>query len=238
MDNFDTNDRSEKEIKKGGFFAYLRSASESAIDRRRIEASASVFDLFALALAFLFARSHIAFGAYPLAIAFIAVLPSRVWLAVIGGAIGSLTLGGSGVIYAMLCALVVFLRIIVSGTENGEDGEVRPLFSESILLRMSSATIGGFVGGVYEILLNGFTLTTVLFGVSMVLIPPIVCFGLSGFFESNLTYKSVVNENAPVFNIKGKAQEEKYRLIFLLSVIRFAAMRSLGLIFPIFLSVY
>ena len=41
-----------------------------------------------------------------------------------------------------------------------------------------------------------------------------MCFGLSGFFESNLTYKSVVNENAPVFNIKGKAQEEKYRLIF------------------------
>jgi hypothetical protein len=114
----------------------------------------------------------------------------------------------------MLCAIVVFLRIIVSGTEHTEDGEIQPLFSESLLLRMSSATIGGFVGGVYEILLNGFTLTSVLFGVSMVLIPPIACFGLSGIFDSDFSFRSIMYENTPIFSLKGKEQDEKYKIIF------------------------
>ncbi len=214
MDNFDTNDKNGSDGKKGGLFAYLRSVTESAIERRKAEASAPIFDIFAFTVAFLFARCHIAFGTYPLAIALIAVLPTRVWIAAVGGAIGSLTLGSAGVIYAMLCAIVVFLRIIVSGTEHTDDGEVQPLFSESLLLRMSSATIGGFVGGVYEILLNGFTLTSVIFGVGMVLIPPVLCFGLSGIFESDFTFRSIMHESTPIFSLKGKEQDEKYKIIF------------------------
>ena len=214
MDNFDTNDKNKNEGAGGGFFAYLKNATQCAIESRRTENNAPLFDIFAFVVTLVFARCHIAFGAYPLAIAFIAVLPGRVWLAALGGAAGALTLGGVGVIYAMMCALVVFLRIIVSGTERGADGEVQPLFRESLLLRMSSATIVGFVGGVYEILLSGFTLTTVLFGVSMVLIPPIVCFLFSGIFENTFTLKSIMHDNSPIFSLKGKSQNEKYSIVF------------------------
>ena len=213
MDNFDANDKTENAGTEGGFFSHLRSVTESAIEKRRVQSAALIFDVFAVAIAFLFARCHVTFGTYPLAIALIAVLPSRVWLAAIGGAIGSLTLGSPGVIYAMLCAIVVFLRIIVSGSENGADEE-EPLFAESLLLRMSSATIAGFVGSVYEVLLNGFTLTTVLFGAGMVLIPPVVCFCLSGIFECNFTFNNVMYDGTPIFSLKGKTQEEQYRLIF------------------------
>ena len=214
MDDFNTNDKNEKAAESGGPATYLKGLMQSAIEKRKAEGASPVFDILIFAVAFLLARRHIAFGAYPLALAFIAVLPSRVWIAAIGGAIGSLSIGDSGIIYAMLCAIVVFLRIIVSGTERNEEAEAQTLFSESLLLRMSSATIGGFVGAVYEILLNGFTLTGVLFGVGMVLLPPVVCFCLSGLFEGELSLHEIIHESKPVFSLKGKTQEEKYKIIF------------------------
>ena len=178
---------------------------------------APLLDVLAFIISFLFARCHIVFGAHPLSLALISVLPSRVWLAVLGSAAGALTLGKSGIIYSMISVIVVFLRIIVSGSdkdEENEGGKVLRLFSEGLLLKMSVSIIGGFVAAVYEIMLSGFSMTTMLFGGAMIVIPPILTFALSGLFDTDITLYAIFEKNSNVFSAKGKSEKEKFNLIF------------------------
>ena len=91
--------------------------------RRKSEPGALLCDLVVLAVALFFARKHIVAGVYPLASAFVAVLPSRVWVALLGAALGALTLGKSGMIHAIMLVIVVFLRVIISGNSSLENGE-------------------------------------------------------------------------------------------------------------------
>ena len=68
-----------------------------------------------LLLGILFARCHVIFGARPLAVGLIALLPSGVFSAMIGAIIGALSLGSSGTAYAIIYTLTVAIRIIISG---------------------------------------------------------------------------------------------------------------------------
>ena len=184
---------------------------------RREDRIALMFDIGALILGLLFSCAHIAFGAYPLGIALIAVLPGRVWYAVLGAALGALTLGKSGLIYGMIYIILAFLRLIVSGgTEtkhrpeseavNGsaideareEDGlsMLRGVggFREGLMLRVSVSVIGGFISGVYEILLGGFTEETLAFAISKILLPPLVTVGLYGLFNPDCNWRGVLTD--------------------------------------------
>lgn len=181
-----------------------------AIDIRRKSKVEPIYDIITVVMGFLFARTHIIFGAHPLGIATVAVLQKRVWLAMLGAVLGSLTLGKSGIIYAMISVIVVFLRIIISGTSDKDRGAV---FSEGIILRMSSAVIGGFIAAVYEILLSGFSVTTVAFGASMILLPPVVVFGVSGIFDGP-TLSELLLADSRILSVKGRRDGEKYNLIF------------------------
>ena len=169
-----------------------------------------IYDIITLVLGFLFARSHVLFGAHPLGLAYVALLPKRVWIATLGAVLGSLTLGKSGVIYAMISVIVVFLRIIISGTSEKESKEV---FSERLILRMSASVIGGFIAAVYEVLLTGFNLTTVAFGVSMILVPPLAVFAASGVFDGPSLY-TLLTADARLLSVRGKKEGERYSIIF------------------------
>lgn len=211
-----TNQRSEK---RGGFFRGIYNAIISSFAKRKEGIESPIYDVLAFVIAFLFARCHIIFGAYPIALAIIAVLPSRVWLAVGGAVAGALTLGNAGVIYSMISVIVAFLRIIISATDKHKiqtpDGtEASQLFHESLLLRMSSAIIGGFIAAVYEILLAGFTLASVLFGVTMIILPALITFALSGLFDAGVTWGSIFAGSAEVFSMKRRKEKEKFNLIF------------------------
>ena len=74
MDNKKT---AEERAPFSGILRVIRSEAE----RRRGERGALLSDVIVFALALFFARRHIAFGTYPLATALVAVLPSRVWIA-------------------------------------------------------------------------------------------------------------------------------------------------------------
>lgn len=202
MDKLDT----EKKTKEGGIFSKLRAA----VDLRKRSKAEAAYDLTVIILGFLLSRTHVVFGAHPLGIAYLSLLPSRVWIATVGAVLGALTLGKSGVIYAMISVIVVFLRIIISGTSGGE----RSTFSESLVLRMSSAVIGGFVASVYEVLLSGFSITTVLFGVSMILIPPIAVFCASGIFDGGPSLFTLFTADSRVLSVKREGSAEKYSIIF------------------------
>ena len=187
-----------------------------SIEEARMKREAPLLDIMTFFIAFIFSRCHVIFGSHPLAIAFIAVLPSRVWIAVLGAVSGALTLGKSGIIYSMISVIVVFLRIIVSGSEKSDDGERTYLrwFSERTLLKISASLIGGFIAGVYEFLISGFTLSAVLFGISMILIPPLLVFALSGLFESQITLYTVFDSSVNVFSGKKRSEKDKFNLLF------------------------
>lgn len=211
MDKLTHEESKAKRNKRGGILQSIKHSIEEA----KLKREAPLMDVITFFIAFLFSRCHLIFGAHPLAIAFIAVLPTRVWIAVLGAVSGALTLGKSGIVYSMISVIVVFLRIIVSGTDKGEDEKVYfKWFSESLLLKMSAALIGGFIAAVYETLLSGLTFTTMLFGLSMILIPPILVFGISGLFDCNITLYSVFDSAVNVFPTKGKGEKERFSLLF------------------------
>ena len=187
-----------------------------SIEEAKRKREAPLLDIMTFFIALIFARCHIVFGAHPLAIAFIAVLPTRVWIAVLGTLAGSLTLGKAGIIYSMISVIVVFLRIIVSGSERSEEDERVYLkwFSEGLLLKMSASLIGGFIAAVYEVLISGFTLSAVLFGISMILIPPLLVFALSGLFECGISFYTVFDSSTNVFSGKQKSEKDKFNLLF------------------------
>ena len=211
MDKLTHGESKEKRNKRGGILGAIKHSIEEA----KMKREAPLLDVITFFVAFLFSRCHLIFGAHPLAIAFIAVLPTRVWIAVLGAVAGSLTLGKAGIVYSMIAVIVVFLRIIVSGTDKAEDEKVYlRWFSESLLLKMSAALIGGFIAAVYETLLSGLTLTTVLFSLTMILVPPLLVFGISGLFECDITFYNAFDSSVNVFPTKGKSEKEKFNLLF------------------------
>ena len=212
MDKISHEETKERKKKRHSSIA---TSIKYSIEEAKLKREAPLLDVITFFVAFLFARCHIVFGSHPLAIAFIAVLPTRVWIAVLGAAAGSLTLGKSGIIYAMISVIVVFLRIIVSGSEKNEDDKVYfKWFSEGLILKMSASLIGGFIAAVYEALLSGLTLTTVLFGTSMILLPPVLVFAFSGLFDAGINFYNLFDSAVNVFSTKNKSEKEKFDLLF------------------------
>ncbi len=197
-----------------GFFSRIWSSLRASFEKRREGIEAPLYDIMTFLITFLFSRCHIIFGAHPLGLGLVAVLPSRVWLAALGAAIGSLTLGKAGIVYAVIAVIVVFLRVIISGADKNGSTEDNTLFDEGILLRMASAVIGGFIAAAYEILLNGFSLTSVAFGVSMIALPPLVAFALSGVFELGISPGVIFLGTGELFSVKRVTNAEKYSIIF------------------------
>lgn len=220
----------EKEEAKENFLSRVSGNITSAIKVRGRSREEPVFDTVVFILALIFARTHLLLGAYPLGIAFTAALPGRVWIATLGAVVGALTMGSSGVLYAMVTLITVFLRVIVSGgdkkkaqsetVKDGQDGaKGTEFFREGLTLRMSSALVSGFVAAVYEALLGGLNMTVVLYGASMVLLPPLAVVGFSGLFESGMSVRRILFDNTAVFRERMPKKERKNAVYFQLSVL-------------------
>lgn len=208
MDRINNHKRSGRRASENPIGRLCRGV-RCAIDQRKRDKARAAVDLAIFAAAAIFSRCHVLFGSHPLAIGFISVLPFGVWSAVLGAIIGSLTLGRAGIIYAMIALIVAFLRVIVSGT----DTEVG-CFHEGLILRMSAALIGGFTAAVYEALLSGLSLTTLLFGAAMVILPPLTVLLLFGLFDSTVDVGTIFSTSSPVLSLKGRSDKERLSVIF------------------------
>ena len=162
-------------------------------------------------LGLVFSRTHLLFGAHPFALGLLAVMPNGVWWTLLGAVIGALTMGRAGIIYAMISIIVVFLRIIVGG--SGKDGST-PLFRENLLLRISVSIIGGFICGVYEALLSGLAMSTLLFALVMIIAPPILVLLLSGYFDSEISLIDITGTDKRLFSLKDKEDRAKSSVVF------------------------
>ena len=174
----------ERTKKKPSFFESALGAVRGEAARRKNERGALIIDIAVFLSAFFFARRHIVFGAYPLAAALVAALPTRVWIALIGAVGGSLSLGKSGIIHAGVALIILFLRIIISTSNKASEDSA--LFGEPLIMRLSAATIGAFVGAGYEMLLSGFSFSSILFGVFGVGLTLGFTFIYSGLFFTDI----------------------------------------------------
>lgn len=204
-----------------GFFDGFGTLIKGGLEKRRTEPSSLLFDAAVIIIAFLFSRCHVIFGAYPLGVAFVAVLPRGVWLGLIGAVAGALSLGKTGIIHAIITVIVIFIRIIISG--GGKDGDA-PLFSEPLLLRISASSIGAFVGAAYEILLGGFALKSILYGICSVLLSAVFTFTFAGIFDGGVSFSDFLYSKRRIFSdMKSKSEKERFGLylfqaVFLLFV--------------------
>ena len=80
-------DNKKTEEKRGFFQGVMRGIGEES-ERRRTSRGALFCDIAVFITSFFFARRHFIFGAYTLASRLIAVLPSHVWIALLGAAVG------------------------------------------------------------------------------------------------------------------------------------------------------
>lgn len=162
----------------------------------------------ALTVGLIFGRYHLIFGAYPLGIAAVSALPALVWPTLIGAIVGSITLGADGLIFAVCTAASLLVRLF---TCKGKEDS--PLFGEGLMLRMCAAIIGGFVGAVYECIVSGFSLATIFYSLTMILLTPILTFVLSGLFSKTISVTELFSGKDDL-SLKGKTDGEKYDLIF------------------------
>ena len=210
-----------------GFFDGVKEAFKREARRRRSDNALLFRDALIFFLSFIFARCHVVFGAYPLSLALLSVLNGGVWVCSLGAVLGSLSLGKSGLIYAVISLVTLFLRIIVSGGAKEE----RRLFSESLPLRISAGGISAFLGGVYQMLLEGFSLTSVLFALFGVALTMGFALIFSGIYLGNTTVGEVLFSKRNIFS--GKSfQGEKERLdnfVFLASLLCFVYVCGLAL---------
>ncbi len=222
--------RTEKNKKRTGFFEISKPFKEDKQKSSEIYGGSIkiALNICAVGLGFLFGGCHLVFGSYPLGLGFVSALPCCVWPALLGAALGSLTLGRSGIIYAMICVLAVFLRVIISGGEKKEaQGEVS-LFSEKLSFRVCSAVIGGFVAALYEIFLGGFGLNSILFGVFMILLSGLSCFLFCGVFGYGIGIRELFFGGRRVFGEYFDKQSIK-AIFFKISLLSYLLLISLSL---------
>lgn len=209
-----------------GLFSALRNFAEKEGERRRSERGAVLYDIAVIAVAFFFARRHFVFGAYPLACAFVAVLPSRVWCALLGSAVGALTLGRGGVVFALNSLIIIFLRIIISGGgDRGESG----LFREPYIARIFSAAVASFVMGIYTVLSGGVSLSAVFSAVFGVLFTVAVSVALYGIFAYDVTLDDVLFGNRNLFSERLADSERWGRASFSVGALAFVYLLGFSL---------
>ncbi len=217
-----------KKTEKRGLMSGASESIKKEIEKRKASPVALIYDVVVFAVAFLFSRTHIVLGSYPLGIAFVSFIKRGVWGALVGVVAGAFTMGKSGLIYAIISVIVVFLRVIISGGEN-KDGEEKVLFSESLALRICSSAVGAFVGAVYEMLLGAFSVTSILYGSVSVLLASVFTLIFSGIYEGGISFCDLINSRRDIFKRKNTREEKISTAVFSVTFLVFAFLISFSM---------
>ncbi len=219
----DKNASGEVKMREG-----IGAAVNLEIEKRKKEPKLLIYDFLFFALAFVFSKFHLIFGAYPLGVAFLAASPVRVWVSLIGAFIGSVSRGRLGIIHAIISIIVVLLRVIISGGD-AKKTEREALFSEPLVLRVASCVIGAFIGAVYEILLRGLSATSLFYGLSACGFGALFTLVFYGLFTADVGFEEIVFSKAPVFEKKRSGKEAYVWVYFSASFLTLLFFLSLAL---------
>ena len=220
----DKNASEELRVREG-----FMAAINLEIEKRKKEPKLIIYDFLYFVLSFVFSRFHLLFGAYPLAVAFLAAAPKRVWVSLLGALVGAISRGKLGIIHSIISIIVVLLRVIISGGEAKSSDNKTTLFKESLILRVSASVIGAFIGAVYEMLLAGFSKTSLLYGISACGFGAVFTLVFYGLFVSDVGFDELIFSKAPVFEIKRRGKEEYLWICFQASFVTLLFFISLAL---------
>ena len=196
------------EKKKEGVLSKIKSSFANTAQVNVGDKGTLAKDLLLFSVGFLLSRCHLLFGIRPLSLAFLCAMPVGIWPTLSGAVIGSLSHGKDGIIFAVATAIAVFLRVAIGYSDkNG-------LFKEGLPIRMSIAVISGFVTAVFEVLRSGLAESSLLFGLSMVILPPLLTFIFSGLFTEKIIIEDLAFSGSDVFSLNDREKNEKYDIIF------------------------
>ena len=182
-------------------------------EETRSDSTKLLYDLGAFIIGFLLSRCHLVFGAHPVGLAFICSLSSFIFPSLIGAVIGAMSMGVGGIVFAAVTTISVFLRAAISSSEEGFS-DIKHLFKENLLMRMSVGVISSFLAAVYEVLFTDFSRTSLLFGITMIISTPILTFIFSGLFSTGINLSDIFQNSSDFISTDGKSGEDKYNVIF------------------------
>lgn len=130
----------------------------------------------AFSLAILLARTHLAYGMYPFAIAYLASARRRVLPILCGALLGAFGIGVVGGVFAAAIAFVFVLRVVFSLPVHKRAllPTTAALFSEAPGLRVLGAALGGASLAVYELTVSGTEDFVLYFAAAAVLSPTVL----------------------------------------------------------------
>ena len=163
-------------------------------------ACALVYSTLLFALSFLLAHTHALFGAYPFALALLAVCERRVPFAFAGACVGALTLGERGYVYCAAYIFLILLRLFLSHPRA--EGRVLPAseayFEEATPLRVAVAASVGLFLAFYQLLAGGIAADSLYFALATMILPPLSAALFLGYFHSGISpFALLTAENAP-----------------------------------------
>lgn len=213
MENLAENDKKTKSRGDKRFTSQIKSSISSAIKEIKSDKQSLIQDLLIFTMGFLLSRCPLILGARPLGISLIALMQNGIWPALLGSVIGSLSQGSDGIILAVATVVTALLRVVTSISERRSvrEGE---LFGESLLLRLSVSVLGGFIVAVYEALMRGLSEATLIFGLSMIILTPILTFLLSGLCSTGIKFDELIWGSSDLFRLSGLEKNERYDKIF------------------------
>ena len=172
------------------------------------EGRSLIFDLSMFSLGFLLSRCHLLFGIRPVGLSFVCTTGLGVWPTLFGTVIGYLSLGTSGIIFAVATAVAIFLRVAFGYSDKAG------IFSEPLPIRISISILSAFIVAVFEVMRVGLKESSLLFGLSMIIISPLLCYVLSGLFSERITLGRIISGERDVFSLLNTDRQEKYETVF------------------------
>ena len=134
--------------------------------------------------AYLFGACSLPFGIYPFGLALLCAAPERIAWITLGLCASAFTVEGSAFIYIFAYATALTVRLLSKLLSESDKGEGTPsaLFSESIYLRIATATVSAFMIGLYTVIINGFQYYHLIALALALLVTPAATFIYSGCF--------------------------------------------------------
>lgn len=215
----------DKKIKtKSAFFDGIKNTVRREADKRRASKTLILIDVAAFLVALFFARRHIVLGAYPLAIAWLSVLPSHVWVALPGAIFGALTLGSDGIILAVSSSSVVLFRLICSFIGGGKSEP----FREGGTMRIGACALGSAIGAAYEMIIASFSPSSMIFASAQILLSVGLSMVFLGVFSYEIDFSQLLLSHS-VFSVRREGRERVGFLVYLLSLLSFIFLITISL---------
>ena len=151
-------------------------------------------DALVAGVALLLSRTHLAFGMYPFALAYLAASRRRSVPILIGTLLGGLRGMAAGV-FAFGGVLCLLLRVALSG--RGRRRGNHALFAEPIPLRVTAAAVTGAALAAYELAISGAVPHALRFAAVAVLSPTLLTAVLAPIADAPLSPADVLGRRAP-----------------------------------------